>query len=543
MSKDLQDQVFIYSLDTSNFYNDNEDYLHKRLMKASILKKNTLEKQRKEGISDNYKAILKKRNKKLSQMLKSLKENLNSLLDSNIDLRHVREDGIKVSNVIGTFSSTLTRTLGMKKDKVSHDLFVVRTFYYRVLKDLIKDGFMFNGEKYIYFSSSAGQIRTKKTVFIKESLWKQHENTLTCGLSTDEINSKGGCNVNKLLAYKALTASASVDWKGFDITKSIVVPDLESPVTTMFDAINRETYEIERKELTVDIEHTDGCGMILPRKSKKSFMVRMPYVKGLLVPFDFESFARLHGNSKVVDIYGKEWDILEDGIEVIMTASQFKMKKYYDSWGDYQSRFIKYGCKAVRLNEEYIGEDASLNYQMLQTLTDITDAELRHLAEKTNEDINLLQTDKNTMLRILGATKTNRNKTPFQEALMLYPELLNDTYAKTVIKEKRNSLVKQARAGKLRVNGKYTYLVPDLYAFCERLFLGEQEPMGLLGDGNVYCNIFEEGKVDVLRSPHLYKEHAIRYNKHDEMAKKWFVTPGIYTSVKDPISRILQFDK
>jgi hypothetical protein len=557
MSKGLDKQVYIYSVGTEAFYNDNENIIHKKLSKLHINKsliKGKLKKIEKEikneETSDEKKQelITRKNNlqtgkKKSTEFINKYKAQLKKKLDDHVGVRELREDSLLDNKKIGMFDSALTRTIGMKVDSVSTSLLVVRVYYYQVLRELIEDGFTYEGEKYIYFSSSAGQIRTKKCVFIKESLWLKHEGALTCGLSIDEINAKGGCNVNKLLAYKALTASASQKWNGFDIDRTIVVPDLETNVTSMFDYIDRDTYEIERKEMSVPIEHTDGCGMILPRKSKKSFMVRLPYVKGLLVPFAFDEFAKEHGKTKVTDIYGKEWDIIEDDIHVIFTASQFKMKKYYSGWDDYKERFKKFGCQAVKLNEEDIGEDATLNYQMLQTLTDISNKELKTLAQPTIDDILQVGSDKETMLRILGATKTNRYKNYYQEALLLYPEMLNDEHSKKIIKDKKKSMVRDARAAKLRINGKYTYLIPDLYAFCERLFLKSENPKGLLNNGETYCKIYNEGKLDILRSPHLYKEHCVRVNVLDEEKAKWYITSGIYTSIHDPISRILQFDK
>jgi hypothetical protein len=224
----------------------------------------------------------------------------------------------------------------------------------------------------------------------------------------------------------------------FDIDKTIVVPDLSTNVNAEFDYINRDTYEITPQDMSVEIEHTDGCGIILPKKSKKAFMVRLPYVKGLLVPFAFDEFAKEKGNSKITDIYGKEWDIFEDDIQIIFTASQFKMKKYYHDWNDYKTRFKENKCQAVKLNEEDIGEETNLNYQMLQTLTDVTDKELKQLSNDTVIDILSIGTDKETMLRVLGATKTNKFKNYYQEALTIYPELLNDDHSKKIIKDKKN---------------------------------------------------------------------------------------------------------
>lgn len=480
--------------------------------------------------------------KNINSSINSLKVKLKQTFNEFNGIRELRTESLSDNKIIGIFDSALSRTIGMKINEVSESLFVVRAFYFNILNDIILNGFKYNNEEYIYFSSSAGQIRTKKAVFIKKSLWDKYEKTLTCGLTLDDINDKDGCNVNKLLAYKALITSASVKWHGFDIDRVIVVPDLESPVTSLFDYINRDTYEIKRKELTVNIEHTDGCGMILPLKSKKSFMTRLPFVKGLLVPFDFRRFALECGNTKIKDIYGKEWDIVKDKIEVILTKSQFKMAKYYSDWTDYKDRFKKYKCQANKLNVEDIGSNATLNYQMLQTLTDITDRELELLCQETNEDLKKIHNDKNTILKVLGATEHNKNKNYFQEGLFIYPELINDNHSKRVIKDKKQSMLNDAYSGKLRINGKYLYLVPDLYAFCEFLFKNNKHPKGLLDNGEVYTNVYDEGKVDILRSPHLFKEHAIRENVKNKEMKEWFVTQGIYTSIHDPISRILQFD-
>jgi len=543
LSKALEKQVYIYSIGTECFYTDKENEIYNKMVRLYILRSKIVKiiKNKKDTRTKRKERLVKTR-KYINKIIHNYKEELISHLKEFNGTRCLRSESLTDNKIIGMFDSALTRTVGMKVDSLSTDLFIVRAFYFSVLNNIMEDGFTYNGEKYIYFSSSAGQIRTKKVVFIKESLWNKHEGSLTCGLSIDEINSKGGCNVNKLLAYKALTASASVKWNGFDIDKTIVVPDLETEVNSIFDYINRDTYEITRKSMKVPIEHTDGCGMILPKKSKKSFMTRLPYVKGLLVPFPFDEFAILHGNTKVKDIYGKEWDIIDDDIQVIFTKSQFKMKAYYNDWHDYKTRFKENNCQAVKLNEEDIGENATLNYQMLQTLTDVTDKELKELSQPTIDDVLKIGNDKETMLRILGATERNKNKNQFQLALTIYPELLNDEHSKKVIKDKKKSMVSDARAGKLRINGHYLYLIPDLYAFCQRLFLGIENPTGLLSNKDVFCNVYEEGKVDILRSPHLYKEHCVRNVIKEEELNKWFITNGIYTSTHDPISKILQFD-
>ena len=149
------------------------------------------------------------------------------------------------------------------------------------------------------------------------------------------------------------------------------------------------------------------------------------------------------------------------------------------------------------------------------------------------------------MLKVFGATKFRQNKDPFQECLMLYPELLKDPYCRESLLAIKNKMIKEGKAGRLEIDGKYLFIIPDLYAACQYWFDGEKVPTGLLGDGEVYCQIYKYAdKLDCLRSPHLYREHAVRTNVYpkDKEYKRWFQTDGIYTSSFDLISKILQFD-
>lgn len=373
-----------------------------------------------------------------------------------------------------------------------------------------------------------------------------------CGLTIDKINSKGGNNVNKHLAYMALTNSATDEWAEFDIDKSIVIDDFETDVYGTFDFVDETDYSITRKTDYVPIPHTDGAGMILPSVSSKNFMFRAPWIKGLLGVFNFRKFIEVNNYSPIItDIYGQEHDVIKEDIQIIFTKSQFKMAKFYDSWDEYKDSFKKYHCSAGKCNvEEDRIKNAKINYQMLQTLTNITDDEIDLLTQKSAERISNICNSKETMMDILGITPYNTNMTAFQKAVKLYSALLNDTYAKDVIREVKNSLLKKYRSGKLEVNGKYTFLLPDFYAACEYWFGHVNNPIGLLSDKEVFCWLFKRyEKLDCLRSPHLYKEHAIRFNVTNEvygdrakLIREWFTTDGLYASTHDLISKILMYD-
>ncbi|HHX69720.1 MAG TPA: hypothetical protein GX708_16950, partial [Gallicola sp.] len=550
-------------VDTSCFYNEREMKIHNKLNRLYLFRQTLKKRKNKKNIEQKVIRKIDKYITNTNRRIGNLKDKLYQELQCNTGVRKLNEDCISIKNVISMFESTLTRTLKIPIDTLTTDLFIVQTYFFDVLKDIVLNGFIYKGEKYIYFTSSAGQIRTKKSVFIKESLFKQHHNTLMCGLTIDDINSQGGVNINKYLAYLALCNSATDEWVDFNIDKAIVVDDMETMVEGVVDFISDKTYKITRKNMQVPIEHTDGCGMILPRKSKKNMMVRLPWIKGLLSPFSFDEFIHIANKNinkdqygKVKDIYGKEWDLIKDDIEVIFTKSQFKMWRYYPNkvdengkiikygWDIYKEYYKKYNCQAGKCNEEKdIFENSEISYQMLQTLTDITYKELEKICYKTKKDILNIGNDRKTMLKVLGVTKSNLNKNYLQQAIEIYPELLNDTYSKKILKDVKRSMTKNAWAGKIKVNGKYTFIIPDLYAFCEFLILGDKNPKGLLQNGEVYCNLYRKvDKLDCLRSPHLFREHAIRKNTIDEEKDKWFITKGLYTSCHDLISRILQFD-
>lgn len=577
----LQDQIMIYSFETKNLFTDEEkdvsdkmDGLSHEKMKlrveTGLIKDVVEENVTREKFETNYRALysirkgdyiytdydgrkeeISDRIKEINSEIPVLKERLKELFASNKKMRTIREDAVVDGNIISVFESTMTRTLGMQTNGLYKEIAVIRAFYYDVLKDIMLNGFWWNGEKYVCLTASAGQIRTKKVVFIKETVWRKYSPRIMCGLSVDEINRRGGVNCNKYLAYLALANSATNYWKDFDIYKTIVVEDFEAPAHGVVDFIDDKTYTTERKEMDVPITHTDGCGMMLPKVSKKNMMVRLPWVKGLLAVFPFDKFIREANEREpeknhgiVKDIYGKKHDVLAEGIDIIFTKSQFKMWKYYDSWEDYQQKFVSLGCMAGTCNEEedYM-PDARINYQMLQTLTDMTEDEVRQLARQTNERIKKIASSKDSMLAVFGANNMQKEMNGFQKCLQYYPELLSDEYTRNTLKQIKKRLVKNARAGKLEIQGKYLFLIPDLYAFCEWLFMGIKQPEGLLKDGEVFCMPYKEfQELDCLRSPHLYREHAVRKNIIDSEKTRWFTRRAIYTSCHDLISKILQFD-
>ena len=542
----LEKQIHVYSLDTACFYNQRETEIHQKLARLYSIKNKIRQDKEKELYAIQLQRIDRYITHNKDKLYKEFEETRKENTENN-KIRELRKESINDKNIVSIFESFLTRTFQCKTNELTDNIMIVQVYFFQVAEDIVKHGFIYNDEKYVLFSASAGQIRTKKFVVVKERLLKEYEKTLMCGLTVDKINEKGGVNVNKFLAYYALANSATEEWKEFNIDKAIVVDDFETLVNGEVDYIDDIDYSINRQWMDVLVPHMDGCGIML---DDTTTMIRLPWIKGLLVRFDFRKFIQENSlNPKcnlgiVKDIYGKTHDIFKEDIKYIFTKSQFKMYKYYDSWEEYKEAYKKYNCTAGRINqeEEYI-PNARINYQMLQTLTDIKPREMRSLARKTINEIEQIGQDFRTTMRLLGAIEENSDANYIQKSLMLYPELMRDKYSREIIKDVKKSLVKWGKAGKLAIDGKYCFLSPDLYAFCEWLFLGDENPKGILADGEVACNLYNNGdELDCLRSPHLYKEHAVRVNVKNDLTYKWFDTKCIYTSCHDLISKYLMFD-
>lgn len=550
----LNKLYYVYGLDTACLYTDEENKIEKKIVKARYVKKLISEKiDKSKGEEKNrQRERLKKRLELAETAIGKYKPMLKSMLAENKDLvRTVRQDKIynkygerSLRRRVSIFDSDLTRHFGLKEREFNTEIVIVKVFFFDVAKSIVKNGFYMEGKKYVFFSSSAGQIRTKKMVAVREDLLQENWNSLTAGLTVESINAQGGMNINKYLAYLALCNSATDLWEDFDIDRCIVVDDFETNIHGDVDYIDRDTYEITRTEMDVPVTHTDGCGMILPSVSKKNFMVRLPWVKGLLGVFDFIKFIKENnGNPVITDIYGDNHNLIKEDIQVIFTKSQFKMWKYYSSWQEYKNNFKKYGSHAGKCKvEEDVFPNANINYQMIQTLTDMTDEEIETVSKRSCDFIDGITTDKNKMLRAFGADDWNNDKNGFQKCLSIYPELLNDSYCRQTLKEIKNSRERELWAAKMEIDGKYTFILPDLYAFCERLFLNIEVPKGLLADKEVYCSLYNAKELDCLRSPHLYIEHCVRNNIKNDKIKEWFTTKALYTSTYDLISKVLMFD-
>lgn len=515
-------------------------------------------------LQDNFKKLLKKQQKSfLRRIYDNMKLVLKDTISQNTEIRTLNNNNLKEHKIIAIFENSLTRIFKIEPDSLTTDIFVIEVYHTEVLKDLIFDGFMYNNKKYVFFTASSGQTKDKKITTVEESKYLQYKNTIFCGINENTINTKK-VNVNKYLAYLALNLSGTTIWENFDIDECIVVDDMNVKIKGVMQHIDDENFKINKpEEMELELKMNDGCGFILSDIAKKAMVVRLPWIKGLLVPYPFLEHAENAQNYLVTDIYNYEWDLRTGAyrkkgetefhkdentkpIKIIFSKSMFKMWKHYKNWLEYKDYFKKYDCLAGICNEEpdefY---NKKINYQMLQTLR-LKDWQIDRLIARTVTFIKNAHKDKNTMLKVLGVKEEKENLNYLQQALSLYPALLQDKHCMRILKETIDKRIREAKAGRLILNSRFTYIAPDMYRYFNWL-LGEKDEI-LLENGEIYCNLFDDGKeVAVLRSPHLSMEWAVRKNVTNKIANKknlsdWFVTNCLYVSSNDLISRLLMYD-
>lgn len=218
---------------------------------------------------------------------------------------------------------------------------------------------------------------------------------MLCGLTKTRI---GKINLAKFSAYYSLYTSAT---NTVTTPNICVIPDFEynlkdQDVDWIFTNDSGDI-DIEKRKIDFNMNAFDGSGMISPAMASvwkedlsldylpSAFIMRGPWLKGLVSVFDFHKFARdVAHTDKIVDIYGTEYDI--DKVDVILTKSQFKLWKKYTNWYEYIYYFKKYNhCIGVtRVNKKESDFVTPLNYQYIQS-NNFTEESIKALAKPTTE--------------------------------------------------------------------------------------------------------------------------------------------------------------
>lgn len=544
-------RVRIYKLSTFDAFTDEERALNEAYKKSGTKERAVLKKIRDDKISA-YEGIRKIDRKKLYTYEYKDGKPIMATESENIDKQ------------IALFESEMVRNTGNPLNGfplIMEIVYMKIANQTQVFNQILERGLLIDGKKYIFFSSTTNQMKNGEFVLIEEGFHNENQGKFMCGLTDSIINWKGGCNSGKYLAYKGLPLSSSINPEKYriDIDKCLVVPDFKTMVneeveTIGIDHIRREFTGIERRKEDVEIPQTDGAGMFLPGLLPASAQIRCGHLKGAIFPFDFRRFLDLNEvegikpSPVIYDAWGDGHNVIEEDIQFIFTASQLKMWRYYKSWEDYKAEFHKNGMR-IAINKFADTEPkgyVKTSYQFIQTLSSekLTDEKIVELCADTIEHLDKMKTDLDTMIKI-----ASKDDDYITLALKQCKSLVYDGFIQSRLESKFQSERDDARGNKLILKDSlYSYICPDLYAFCTWLFCGIDNPKGIIPRNYVYNSFYNDKPyevMDCLRSPHLYVEHGIRKLVKDdvlEKCKEWFNDLDTIVSSHDLLCRLLMFD-
>lgn len=416
-------------------------------------------------------------------------------------------------------------------------------------------GFYLNGSHYVYLCSGSGQIRRNTATFIKEEYHDHIVETINCGLDKKTSTFV----LAKYSAYFALSFS-SILW--VRTPRVCVIKDFyntlyQEPVDFIDHDENGKAF-ITEKKMDIELNGADGQGLIDPRFATLwakdmdlsyvpcSFVARSCFVKGNLATFDFKEFAHKYNINTIKDCWGKEYNI--DEIDVLLSESQFKTHKYYDSWQEYCD-YAKQGnihWGVARYNKRAEDECILANYQYIQSLS-LTDEDIQELIQPTVEWIRQICSGDPlyTMLYSFGNKSQGIGydnvygsaQTTAMKALVKNIDFLDDSYVQQKIYKNITESINRAKIGKIWIHGNYQFMVADPVAQCQAA-LG-MEPVGLIKKDEVYSKFWiDRGvkQVDLCRSPMIdVHEHNPSTIHYSDEADYWYqyMTSGIIFSVHD----------
>lgn len=439
-------------------------------------------------------------------------------------------------------------------DKIDEILFIpefisVQFANTREYDDLNRKGFTVNGEKFTWLMCGAGHQRTNRAMYVAERIYDKLNLILENGANVKEMV------LAKYNAYYALSSSATYSVRK---PRVCVVPDCEIEMTKTVDFVTHG--EITRCDKKLNFNLFDGQGLISPTFSKlwandvgitdyipSAWGVRCAFIKGMCVTFDFVRFAREVAHVDTIkDVWGKEYSI--DGIDVILSQSQFKLWNAYESWQDYEDNLwvnsLSWGVSKV---SPKIADEKTFmmtNYQFLQVLN-LTDEDIQGLCSQTVDWLNGVACGdiQKTKLYLLGniANKYDATKAydcvqdNFVKCLLLDERFADDDYIRSRIVKSINKKIRESYFGNLIVDGNFMARISDPYAQCEFVF---GLPLrGLLADKHHYAWYWSNKGVDkvvAMRSPLTYKTeaHLLTLDNTDE-CKDWYsyLTSGVVYNV------------
>ena len=440
------------------------------------------------------------------------------------EINHVEDINNKVSQIY-------KRIRAEKKKQRSRETKVVIRNLYQTLYDLqfqedyvciimdsnadydrANQGFSINGINYKRLLGTNGGIKNSTIVYVSEKVYPELKKRLDNGRDMNKALVPA-----KLEAYQALICSGSTPLpkpRGIIVVKDCITHFKDNVIMINDEADGEPVMTYEEG---YDIEHndSDGYGLMSPGYSRivngyltgdsehtiAGMNTRYAWTKGMVYTFDFIEFAeKVAGTYIIQDVWGDPRDLRE--ADIILTESMLKLWDSYDNWEDYYRNCEEnhYQFATPKITPSKLENVRDTNYQFLQSY-DFTDDEIVELCKPTFDEINdALGMDYRKALTFMTGYGLTDESVALQkytspvQALMVEPELINDSFIRRKIWTMIERRIEMAKRGAIRVNGNYAMISGDPYALCQSMF--GLEVTGLLKSGEVYHKYWSDKGAD-----------------------------------------------
>lgn len=444
------------------------------------------------------------------------------------------------------------------------------------LKYILDKGFTYNGIHYSRFGKSASQGKDGITAFVCDPIFDELYMITQMDIKIDE------CVISKYEAQRCLPFSSCTLIKDY-MPNIVIIGEYEKTLQNQLikyvverekEFVDKETgktkkyksREIEEGYKDLKISPFDGCGCheygFMENVSAQlgldynviGTQVRLPFVKGYSVYVPFRQILKEWGYEYITDIYGIKHPI--STVDCIWNISMFKGHKIFkenygeNAWIEYMNTVRKYefklGISKYSHHVKHLNKYTRMNFQYLQCLDlwnhkyidaygnksvgdyDILDSnndgKIVSLAKYTTTLFEkIIKGDKFYTYKFMGIMDTDgyEPESKYLEAALINDIMLKDPAVKQFIYRKLKKSIDEAKVGKIYCSGFYHTGVGDMIGYLQYA-IGE-EPVGCLGEREIYSGNFDCGDIISLRSPLVdpSEVNKIKIAKND-IINRWF---------------------
>lgn len=507
---------------------------------------------------------------------------IKDLINNDFNMNITRDEEIDKEYLISQGDSLLLdqieRIRGRKSKHINEIIIIVAKKNPKQeehLRYILNKGFTYNGIHYLRFGKSASQGKNGETVFVCDEIFDELYKITQMDVEVDE------CVISKYEAQRCLPFSSCTLIHNY-MPNIVIIGEYEKVLENQLikyvverrrefvdkNTGKKKTYnarEIEEGYKDLKISPFDGCGCHEHEFMKNistqlgldydvvGVQVRLPFVKGYSVYVPFREILKEWGYEYITDIYGNKHHI--DDIDCIWNISMFKGHKIFknkygsNAWIEYMNTINKYqfklGISKYSHHIKNLNKYTRMNFQYLQCLDlwnpkyidcfenkdmlnyDIldenNDGKIIQLARYTTSLFEkIIKGDKFYTYKFMGINNTeDYPESKYLEAALINDVMLKDPAVKQFIYRKLKKSIDEAKVGKIYCPGFYHTGVGDMIGYLQ--YAVGLEPVGCLGERELYSGNFDSGDIISFRSP-LVDSSEVNKVKivHNEITKKWF---------------------